>query len=153
MPIHELVTIHDVKPTATALPAVTFDWTPKTATAWTTATAADEPLPWDGGQPNPPGTAPDQADIFYTNASTELTFTATVRQDTGDYIIEYEWDFGDGTKGYGATPKHTYEQTTPQMRVTLCVTDNHRRKVCVGRQILLSPAEPMSVGEGMTLIP
>lgn len=147
------ITIHDPKPTVTALPAVTFDWTPKTIEAWTTTTAADQPLPWDNNQPNPPGTAPDQADIFYTSANSELTFTASVRLDPGDYIIEYEWDFGDGTKGYGPSPKHTYKQTTVQMRVSLCVLDNHRRKVCVGRQILLKPAAPLSVGDGMVLIP
>jgi hypothetical protein len=147
------MTISDPKPTATARPAPTFDWTPKTATAWTTTTAADQPLPWDNNQPNPPGTAPDQSDIFYTNTNVELSFTATVRLDPGDYIVEYIWDFGDGTKGYGPTAKHTYIQTTETMRVSLCVLDNHRRKVCVGRQILLLPGEPLSVGEGVTLIP
>ncbi len=42
---------------------------------------------------------------------------------TGHNIVDYAWDFGDGTSGSGVTVQHTF--TLPQgYNVTLVVTDD-----------------------------
>jgi chitodextrinase len=41
----------------------------------------------------------------------------------GDYIVQYDWDFGDGSTGTGPTPTHTY-MSAGTYTVTLIVTDD-----------------------------
>ena len=43
--------------------------------------------------------------------------------DIGDGIVSYEWNFGDGATGTGATPQHTYT-VADTYNVSLTVTDN-----------------------------
>jgi hypothetical protein len=135
-------TIHD-RPRKTTPPRVTFDWSPK-ANAFSITLGGDT-LPWSVNTPSVG--APDQPDVLYTHLGEELTFTANVEVDEGDFILEYQWDFGDGVIGYGPSVVHTYRANSPQIRVHLTVTDNHHRKVYVGQQvILLAPDGFMSVG-------
>lgn len=42
----------------------------------------------------------------------------------GVFIIEYRWDFGDGTIGYGPQPTHTFISASPDNQVTLTTIDN-----------------------------
>ena len=51
---------------------------------------------------------------------TPVTFSANVR---GTAPIRYEWDFGDGTTGTGATPSHTY-RTPGTYTVTLTASND-----------------------------
>ena len=39
------------------------------------------------------------------------SFDASVSTDANGFIIRYDWDFGDGTAGYGKTVTHTYAST------------------------------------------
>lgn len=146
--MHEdsIQTIHETK-AITAKPRVTFDWSPKGA-AWviniggnTYPYTVDEPLLG----------APAQPEVNFTNNNQELTFTASVETDPGDFILEYYWDFGDGTDGYGPEVTHTYRSYSPTVRVSLQVTDNHRRKVNAGRQLSLVPVELIAVSQGITV--
>jgi PKD repeat protein len=71
-----------------------------------------------GNLPNTPPTA------SFTSSSQFLTasFDATASTDDGT-ITSYDWDFGDGTTGTGATVNHAYA-TGGTYTVTLTVTDN-----------------------------
>jgi PKD repeat protein len=53
----------------------------------------------------------------------DCTFDATGSTDPDGDIAAYQWDFGDGTTGTGATPSHTYTGLGPQS-VTLTVIDD-----------------------------
>lgn len=70
-------------------------------------------------------------------AATLLTFTATSTLQSGDYVIRYDWDFGDGAVAQGAVVTHTFAATNPHARVTLCMTDSRGHRQCVGHQMLL----------------
>jgi hypothetical protein len=52
-----------------------------------------------------------------------LLFTAEKSYDEDGTIIQFEWDFGDGTKGLGKTISHQYT-TIGNFVVNLTVTDN-----------------------------
>ena len=52
-----------------------------------------------------------------------VTFDATASVDDDGTIEEFDWDFGDGTTGTGATVEHTYADGDTYT-VTLTVTDN-----------------------------
>ncbi len=61
---------------------------------------------------------------FYTgDASEEILFNGTASADPEDAIESYEWDFGDGSIGYGPTPAHSYD-TIGVYSVSLTVTDS-----------------------------
>lgn len=72
-----------------------------------------------------------------TPVFTLLTFTAQVTPRLGRSITRYEWDFGDGTVGYGPVVKHSYdynwvtpntEMISPETQVTLTITDSKGEK-------------------------
>jgi len=52
-----------------------------------------------------------------------VTFDASNSYDPDGTIIKYEWWFGDGSTGRGATPSHTYNSAGSKV-VTIGVTDN-----------------------------
>ena len=52
-----------------------------------------------------------------------VTFDASGSEDVDGDIVKYAWDFGDGTKGAGAQPSHTYT-STGVFEVSLHITDD-----------------------------
>jgi PKD repeat protein len=54
----------------------------------------------------------------------ECDFDAAESDDPDGTIVDYEWDFDDGTTGIGVTESHTYA-TPGNYTVRLTVTDNH----------------------------
>lgn len=76
--------------------------------------------------------------------NTALTFTATAVAPwgSGRRFVKYEWDFGDGVKGYGSSVTHTYSMPNPLTRARCCVTDNFGVKICVGQQLYLMVPPP-----------
>jgi chitodextrinase len=55
--------------------------------------------------------------------TSEVAFDGSASSDADGAIARYEWDFGDGSTGTGATPTHTYDKSGVY-RVTLTVTDD-----------------------------
>ena len=60
---------------------------------------------------------------YTANVSQGLQFSGTASSDPDGTITTYQWDFGDGSTGTGATPTHAYS-AIGTYTVTLIVTDN-----------------------------
>ena len=77
-----------------------------------------------------------------------IEFDGTGSISEGGTIVFYEWEFGDGTKGQGPMPTHTYT-LAGSYTVTLVVTDDSnlssscREKATVTNE---APIEPASWG-------
>lgn len=70
-----------------------------------------------------PNSAPTAAFTSTPGADGVVDFDATASADTDGTIVSYEWDFGDGTTGSGATTQHTYG-ASGTYQVTVTVIDN-----------------------------
>jgi arylsulfatase A-like enzyme len=99
--------------------------TPGTYTV--TATVTDDrgvasPIsqPVTTGVPNVPPTAA----FTPTVNGAQIDFDASASSDSDGSIVDYSWDFGDGTTGYGVTASHTYS-TYGDYLVRLTVTDDY----------------------------
>ncbi|MEZ4424691.1 MAG: PKD domain-containing protein [Gemmatimonadota bacterium] len=57
------------------------------------------------------------------DAGQPIAFDGTGSNDPDGTIVQYDWDFGDGSTGSGATPSHVYA-TAGSYTATLTVTDN-----------------------------
>jgi PKD repeat protein len=66
---------------------------------------------------------PPVAEFTYNVNDLSVSFDASASIDPDGSIVNYAWNFGDGTTGSGATASHTYE-TAGTFSVTLTVTDN-----------------------------
>src|SRR4051794_17982149 len=62
---------------------------------------------------------------YTTPINTLLTFTATTTLPAGLLILEYKWDFGDGSIGFGATVAHQYLAANFSTQVSLNVLTNN----------------------------
>ena len=73
------------------------------------------------------GEIPPVADVNVSgnvSANQIITFDALDSFDPDGNIVSYQWDFGDGTNGSGASPEHVYENPG-EYTVTLVITDNN----------------------------
>ena len=67
---------------------------------------------------------PDTGGPFTGYANESISFDASSSSDPdGDDIVSYEWKFGDGTNGNGASVEHTYS-SIGNYTITLTVTDS-----------------------------
>lgn len=83
----------------------------------------------------------------YTNPINEaITFDATDSESLGHpkvvtppgiFIIEYLWDFGDGTTGRGPIISHTYKVAGAETAITLTVTDSREKRYSCRKPINL----------------
>ncbi|MBV9923928.1 MAG: PKD domain-containing protein, partial [Acidobacteria bacterium] len=60
--------------------------------------------------PNRPPT-PATGGPYHATVGVPLQLDGSGSTDPGDVIVDYVWDFGDGSAGSGATPTHTYSST------------------------------------------
>jgi PKD repeat protein len=74
-------------------------------------------------------------------------FDASTSTDSDGSITSYAWDFGDGTRGTGVRPTHTYAVAGTRP-VTLTVTDDHGATAVTTRQVTVaaSGGSPGQVG-------
>lgn len=75
-----------------------------------------------------------------------LTFTGQVTVPPGVFIVEYYWNFGDGSEAYGVNTSHTYNVGAAETRVSFCITDNFKRQICSGKLLNLRPGLAITVG-------
>ena len=75
-------------------------------------------------QITPAGLYPDAGGPYYGYEGEEIQFDGSNSYTTNGYpIVSYEWDFGDGTVGYGVKPTHVYN-SSGDYTVTLTVTNS-----------------------------
>jgi PKD repeat protein len=97
-----------------------------------------------------PGNLPPSCDAggpYAGPANQPIQFDGTGSSDPDGTIVSYEWDFGDGGTGTGASPTHTYT-AFGLYTVTLCVTDDRQARVCctTTAEIGATPVEPSTWG-------
>jgi len=98
-----------------------------------------------------PEKATEDLSVFLSGA--ESYFSGEHRPDhnaTGRYIVNYSWDFGDGSVGYGVNQTHQWASTGSYI-VTLCVKDdagNRSRPACAAIEIL--PAGAAAIGVSLS---
>jgi len=88
---------------------------------------------------------------YTTPNNTLLTFTATASIPSGLTVVEYKWNFGDGTVGYGSSVSHTYLISSPQTMATLIVTDNLGRQSSIGKLLNLRQASLILIGQNLSV--
>lgn len=83
---------------------------------------------------------------FLGDVSVPVTLNANESFDLDGEITNYSWTFGDGTTGYGVTPKHTYS-SEGNYTITCIATDDHSNtgtNTSYVRVILLNKIEASS---------
>ena len=65
---------------------------------------------------------PDETGTYHANTSESILFDASGSFDPDGFPLNYEWDFGDGTKSLQSTPTHQYKDPGV-FTVSLYVTD------------------------------
>ncbi len=86
--------------------------------------------------------APPRASFTMTPKSagvnTGITFNASSSYDPDGSIVNYTWDFGDGTTAEGKVVTHSYSVSGIYM-VTLTVTDNNGTKTSLTKVLVIQP--------------
>jgi len=89
-----------------------------------TITGVVDSLSWFAvGEINDFPVAEATAAPYLAQAGSEFTFDGSASVDPDGTIVSYEWDFGDGNTGSGATATHAYE-FAGLYNITLTVTDD-----------------------------
>jgi len=92
---------------------------------------------------------PPVAQFTYTQDGQTFTFDASDSYDSDGNIIEYKWDFGDGSSGTGISPAHAYTDLTSS-RVSLILVDNNDSVTIYQQQVSLSSCQTQSTDVSYT---
>jgi Tol biopolymer transport system component len=91
---------------------------------------------------------PGQPAAAFTTTCTERTcqFNATGSFDPDGAIVNYEWQFGDGTTGSGPAPAHTYSYSggSRYTAILIVTDDDGQRDATRGRTFTLADAHPVA---------
>jgi PKD repeat protein len=79
-------------------------------------------------------------------ATQPIQFEGSASSPNGHAIESYEWDFGDGSQGSGASTSHAYAHAG-DYTVTLKVTDDEADSTEISRAISIAPAPPRAAFE------
>ncbi len=74
----------------------------------------------------------------------DILFDGTGSSDPDGTIQSYDWDFGDGGTGTGATPTHAYTAQGTYF-VTLCVTDDDGVEACCQTEVMVTNPTPVEL--------
>jgi len=85
-------------------------------------------------------------------APLEVNFSAVLSSDQDGIIVQYDWDFGDGTSGSGETVSHTFG-AAGTFTVVLRVIDDRGDSATNSKAIYVSPAEPAGPTASFTASP
>lgn len=77
-------------------------------------------------------------DFFYTPTYVDVEFTATATLPGDRVAVDYYWDFGDGTTGWGNPIVHNYEAPMPFTHLVLRATDDSGDRHFVRKQLYFS---------------
>jgi PKD repeat protein len=108
----------------------------KTSITTILATGGDEPPVADVDLEPRSGPAPQ-----------EVAFDGSGSADADGTIVEWRWDFGDGTQASGPEVRHTYAQPGRYFP-TLTVVDNAGRADVAVEEVVIGPAEAPAVRTG-----
>jgi hypothetical protein len=91
---------------------------------------------------------PGQPAAAFTTTCTERTcqFNATGSFDPDGAIVDYEWQFGDGTTGSGPAPAHTYSYSggSTYTAILIVTDDDGQRDATRGRTFTLADTPPVA---------
>jgi len=89
------------------------------------------------------GNRPPTASFTLSCQGLTCSFNGSGSTDPDGSIAGYQWTFGDGTTGTGATPTHTYANAG-QYTATLTVTDDHGATSTVTHQMSVGTVAPFA---------
>ena len=131
------------------------------------ATLLDAPITYTPPPPQPgPGPGPTEEDpvaviapVSPANEGDSVAFDGSGSTDDGTIVL-YEWEFGDGTSGVGATTTHVYADNG-NFIVTLTVTDDDATDIAtttasianVAPSVDAGPDETVTIGDSLTISP
>ncbi len=88
----------------------------------------------------------DAGGPYFGDAGVAVQFDGSNSIDEDGEIVDWVWDFGDGSTGTGETPTHTYAEDGVY-EVTLCVTDNEGLESCCSATGQAVTTENTSLGK------
>jgi len=86
---------------------------------------------------------PPVADFTYSVNAYNVTFNASLSHDADGIIVNYTWDFGDGSVGYGMVVNHSYA-VEGIYTVNLTVKDNQSMENVTSAQVIIDVTPPVS---------
>jgi PKD repeat protein len=86
----------------------------------------------------------DAGGPYMGDENTPIQFDGTGSSDPDGTIVSYEWDFGDGSSGTGATPTHSYALAGPYV-AQLCVTDEDSARSCCETDVTVLPPSAVEI--------
>ncbi len=123
-------------------------WCP-TRGIWLTETQSWPETPFQGwlSPPLPPPNQPPVASFMYSTENPTLgegiNFDASSSNDPDGTIVNYEWNFGDGTTAEGVKVTHSYAEAG-SYTVTLTVTDNKGLTGSTSLSFAVTPKIPLN---------
>ena len=100
-------------------------------------------------QPNTPPVA-DPKGPYTGTTGQPVSFDGSASSDADGTIVAYEWDFGDGSTGSGASPSHSY-QAAGTYAVSLGVTDDAGLTSTASTTMVVNDALRLSSCEGISV--
>jgi hypothetical protein len=128
-----------------------LDWTPKSVAL--TYSVGGNVYPPTRQVDNSVRASDSRYASYTTPINTLLTFTATTTLPASLVVVEYKWDFGDGTIGYGATVAHQYLAANFSTQVALNITTNNGKRFTRHKVLNLRPADRITVSMQAMIAP
>ncbi|CAN5896243.1 hypothetical protein BH23GEM9_BH23GEM9_34330 [soil metagenome] len=135
--------------------AVTSAITSNASTGKVTSAGTDSPnlllyMGFTGGSAPPPGNVAPTASFTWNCIDLTCSFNGSASSDSDGSIVDYAWNFGDGSTGSGVTTSRTYASAGTRT-VTLTVTDNEGATGGISQAVTAtSPGGGISLSVSMT---